>query len=54
MLIEGFISNKVIRMRNKNKLWFNDDYRRAFDLNQEAHPRWTRDRSRGNWNEFDK
>ena len=26
--------------------------RRAFDLKQEAHIRWTRDRSRVNWEEF--
>ena len=31
---------------------FNDDCRRAFDLKQEAHLRWTRDRSRVNWDEF--
>ena len=29
-----------------------DQCRRAFDLKQEAHLRWTRDRSRVNWEEF--
>ena len=33
-------------MHNKDKPWFNDDCRRASDLKQEAHLRWTRDRSR--------
>ena len=31
---------------------FNDDCRRAFDLKQEAHLRWTRDRTRDNWDEL--
>ena len=39
-------------MRNKDKPWFNDDCRLAFDIKQEAHLRWTRDRSRVNWDEF--
>ena len=33
-------------------LWFDDLCRRAFDLKQEAHLRWTRDRSLVNWEEF--
>ena len=32
-----------MRPRNKDKPWFDDQCRRAFDLNQEAHLRWTRD-----------
>ena len=39
-------------MRNKDKHWFDDQYRHAFDLKQQAHLRWTRDRSRVNWEEF--
>ena len=39
-------------MRNKDKPWFDDQSRHAFGLNQEAHLRWTRDRSRVNWEEF--
>ena len=39
-------------MRNKDKSWFNDDCRLAFDIKQEAHLRWTRDRSRVNSDEF--
>ena len=39
-------------MRHKDKLWFNDQCRHAFGLKQEAHLRWTRDRSRVNWKEF--
>ena len=39
-------------MRNKDKPWFDDDCRLAFDIKQGAHMRWTRDRSRVNWDEF--
>ena len=39
-------------MRNKDKPWFDDQYRHAFGLKQEAHLRWTRDCSRVNWEEF--
>ena len=41
-----------IRVRNKDKPWFDDLCRHAFGLKQEAHLRWTRDRSRVNWEEF--
>ena len=39
-------------MRNKDKPWFDDQCRHAFSLKQEAHLRWTRDRSRVNREEF--
>ena len=39
-------------MRNKDKSWFDDQCRHAFCLKQEAHLRWTRDRSEVNWEEF--
>ena len=39
-------------MRNKDKPWFDDQCRRAFGLKQEAHLRWTRDRSLVTWEEF--
>ena len=39
-------------MHNKDKPWFNNQFRHAFGLKQEAHLRWTRDRSRVNWEEF--
>ena len=45
-------STKMIRIRNNYKPWFDDLCRRAFGLKQEAHLRWTRDRSRVNWEEF--
>ena len=36
---------RIIRVPNKDKPWFDDQYRRAFGLlKQEAHLRWTRDR----------
>ena len=37
---------------HKDKPWFNDDCRLAFDIKQGAHLRWTRDHSRVNWDEF--
>ena len=39
-------------MRNKDKPWFDDQYGHASGLRQEAHPLWTRDCSRVNWEEF--
>ena len=39
-------------MHNKDKPWSDDRSRHAFRLKQEAHLRWTRDRSRVNWEEF--
>ena len=39
-------------MRNKVKPWFDDQCMHAFGHKQDAHLRWTRDRSRVNWDEF--
>ena len=52
LLVERFVPTKVIHVRNKDKPWFNDDCRLAFDIKQGAHLWWTRDRSRDNWDEF--
>ena len=52
LLVERFVPTKVIRVRNKDKPWFNDDCRLAFDIKQGAHLQWTRDRSRDNSDEF--
>ena len=49
LLVGRYVPTKVIRVRNKDKPWFDDQCRRAFDLKQEAHLRRTRDRSRANW-----
>ena len=38
--------------QTKDKSWFDDQCRHTFGLKQEAHHRWTRDRSRVNWEEF--
>ena len=46
------ISAADILVHNKDKPWFDDQCRRAFDLKQEAHLRWTCDCSRVNWEEF--
>ena len=34
LLVERFVPTKVIRVRNKDIPWFNDDCRRAFDIKQ--------------------
>ena len=39
-------------MCNMDKPWFYDQCRHAFGLKQEAHLRWTHNRSRVNWEEF--
>ena len=48
LLVERFVPTKVILVRNKDKPWFNDDSRLAFDIKQGPHLRWTR----VNWDEF--
>ena len=48
-LVGRFVPTKVTRVRNKDKPWFDDQCRHAFGLKQEAHLRWTCDRSRVNW-----
>ena len=47
LLVGRFVPNKAIRVRKKD-----DQCTRAFCLKQEAHLRWTSDRSRVNWEEF--
>ena len=45
LLVGRYVPTKVIRVRNKDKPWFDDQCRNAFGLMQEANLRWTRDRS---------
>ena len=52
LLVGRFGPTSIIRVRNKDKPWFDDQCWHAFGLKQEAHLRWTRDRSRVNWEEF--
>ena len=52
LLVGRYVPTKIIRVRNKDMPWFDVLCRRAFDLTQEAHLRWTRDRSRVNWEAF--
>ena len=52
LLVGRYVPTKVIRVRNKDMSWFDDQCRHAFGLKQEAHLRRTRDRSRLNWEEF--
>ena len=41
LLVERYVPTNVIRVHNKDKPWFDDQCRRAFDLKQEAHIQWT-------------
>ena len=52
LLVGRYVPTKVNRVRNKDKLWFDDQCRHTFGLKLNAHIRWTRDRSRVNWEEF--
>ena len=52
LLVGHHVSTTVIRLRNKDKPWFDDQCRHAFGVNLEAHLRWTRDRCWVNWEEF--
>ena len=52
LLVGRFVPTKILRVRNKDKPWFDDQCRHAFSLKQEAHLQWTRDHSRVNWEEF--
>ena len=45
LLVGRFVPTKVSRVRNKDKPWLDDQCRHAFGLKQEAHLRWTGDRS---------
>ena len=47
LLVERFVPTKVIRERNKDTPWLDDDCRLAFYIKQGAHLRWTRYRSLG-------
>ena len=53
LLVRRYAPTKVIRVRNKDKPWLDDQFKRPFGLIQEARLRWTRDRSRVYWDEFD-
>ena len=52
LLVGRYVPTKITSVHNKDKPWFDDLCRRAFDLKQEAHLRWTRDHSRVNREEF--
>ena len=51
LLVGRYVPTNVISVRNKDNSWLDDQCRHAFGLH-EAHPRWSRDRSRVNWEEF--
>ena len=40
LLVGRYVPTKFIRVRNKDKPWFDDQYRHAFSLKQEAHFRF--------------
>ena len=52
LLVGRFVPTKVILVCNRDDPWFNDQCRNAFGLKQEAHLRWSHDRSWVNWEEF--
>ena len=52
LLVGCCVPTKIIRMRNKDKPWFNDQCRHAFCLKHETHVRGTLDRSRVHWEQF--
>ena len=53
MLLAGrHVPTKVIRVRNNDKCWLNDQCMHAFGLKPETNLQGTRDRSRVNWEEF--
>ena len=52
LLVECYVPTKVIRVPNKDKPWFDDQCSLAFGLKYEVPLRWTRDRSRINWEVF--
>ena len=39
LLVGRYVPTKIIRVRNKDKPWFDDQCRHAFGLKQEAHLR---------------
>ena len=41
LLVERFVQTKVIRVRNKDKPWFDDQCRHGLGFKQKAHLRWT-------------
>ena len=52
LLVGRYVPTKIIHVHNEDKPWFDDQCRRAFDLKQEDHLRWTCDHSWVNWEEF--
>ena len=52
LLVGRFVPTKIIRVRNKDTPWFDDQCRHAFGLKQMANLRWTRDRSLVTGEEF--
>ena len=52
LLVRRYLSTKFNSVHNKDEPLFDDQFRPAFCLKQEAHLRWTRDRSLVNWVEF--
>ena len=52
LLVGRYVPTKVIREHDKDKPWLDCQCRHYFGLMQEAHLRWTSDRSRVNCEEF--
>ena len=52
LLVGHYVPSKVSCVLDRNKPWFDDQFRRDFDLQQEAHLWCTSDRSRVDREEF--
>ena len=52
LLVGRYVPTKIIHARNKDNPWFHDQCRHVLGLKEEAHLRWTRDRSFVNWEQF--
>ena len=51
-ILNNRIPSKIIRSRLKDKMWFNDDCRRAYNEKQSAYRLWSHNRSRLFWDNY--
>ena len=51
-IIDRRIPTKVIKSKFKDRVWFNDDCRQAYNDKQTAYKLWSRNRSQLSWDNF--
>ena len=51
-IIDKHIPFRIIHFRTKDKAWFNDECKRAYQEKQEAYQFWRRNRSDLTWNNY--